>query len=147
MSVRQAIVDAIKAALERISPENGFHTGAGRDVYVWRLADLPNDSLPGIVIRDTTDPMDDQGVIDRVDHLLTVEIEGVAKATTGSTAETQARLLLADILKALGAANPLSGFYDMRVKSTNMVVIDVGQRSAGALITIEIKYRTARWGL
>lgn len=148
MSVRQSIVDALTTALATIRKSGGFNTDAGKNVFEWRQAELAETNLPGIIVRDTTDPMVDEGVANKIDHLLSVEIEGHCRAVVGSSAAQQVRLLAADILAALGADPTLGNLgYDLRVLATDMMVKEADKRFAVVEITIQFKYRTARWAL
>lgn len=145
-STRQNIVTALDTLLKTIKVVNGYQTNAGLNVFEWRGTPLEQTDLPAILFRDTTDPIDSEGVTDRADHLLTVEL---AMYAAGSTAPASSRVLIEDVLKALGSSPTLgvAAVYDMRPAASNLVAEHEGIRLAAASLTIQIRYRTSRWAI
>lgn len=144
-STRQQIVTALDTLMKTIKVVNGYQTNAGLNVFVWRSTPLEQTDLPAILLRDTTDPIDAEGVTDRADHLLTVEF---ALYASGATADAASRTLVEDVLKALGTSPTLSGkCYDMRPTASNLVAEHQDIRLAAASLTIQIRYRTSRWAI
>jgi len=53
MSVRQQIIDAVRARLATIRIANGYNSEIGANVLEWQTTPIPVESLPAVCMRDT----------------------------------------------------------------------------------------------
>lgn len=148
-TTRQQIVDALIARLETIlgnKDGGGFVTFAGGNVSLWKVVDVEQTKLPALVVRDTTDLIDREGVATAGDHTLTVEIDGLCEASKTETADKVARKLMADILKAIGVDESFGGLaYRTRLAQANMQVVKESKHFGGVDLALTINYRTGKW--
>ena len=96
----QSIITAILAQLRTIKTTAGYETNAGNNVFEWRATPVEEGEMPGIVLRDTFP--EEIITIGAHEHTLLIEL---FVFTTGATATTQARSVIADITKAMGAVD------------------------------------------
>lgn len=97
-SKRLDIMQALGAALETITTVNGYVTNAGNKVFEWQPFPLTVAQTPGIIYRDTDDPI--EVIHNYALHVLGVEIYF---AGSGTESPTTVRNVLADINDAIYA--------------------------------------------
>lgn len=146
-TVRQQLVDAIKARLGGIALQSGYSTDAGLSVHEWRDnagEPIQENELPCITIRD------ESGQITGLDyntseHSINLEVHALDR---GDDAPALARVLEGDVMKAFGVDPTFGGLchYCQAVNSTTEVR-QTGKRSAGVRINFDIKYRTRAYDL
>ena len=93
----QAIVSAVLQKLGTIKTTSGFETNAGSNVFEWRANPLEEGEMPGIMLRDTFP--EEVLTVGAHEHLLLIEL---FVFTCGTDATTQARQVVADIVKVMG---------------------------------------------
>ena len=148
MTKRQQIVSALETRLKTIKPAGGYATRAGDNVHLWRVVDLEHDKLPALVLRDTADPMDKQGLTHTGRHQLSIEIEGIIGDSLEAKAEERGRDMLADVLKAIGTDDTFGGLcFQAAIAASDFAVVADGKRRCGFSLTLVLSYQTARWSL
>jgi ribosomal protein L29 len=146
-SIRQKIVDAVKARLQGILVSGGYQTDVGANVFVWKGADFAADELPACDVRDVRDDIDNTVVSTRREHhRLTFEV-AVAVAD-GTDSMKTARKAIADVYQAIGVDRlwTVSGTrlaFDTELKSDESGIEQRETTLAGAKITFVVSYRTA----
>lgn len=136
MSIDQQIFEAVCTAL-----------GTVGTVHQWRPSNLAQSELPALVVCDPSCPVTAAAEIGRYTHQLTIEVEGMAKAS-GSPAPAKAaeaaRALVNAIVAAMGS-DPTWGGLALRTSYTGRD-LDVGQ-AEGTVglcgVNFVIEYRTA----
>jgi|LGVF01.2.fsa_nt_gb hypothetical protein len=136
MAVDQQIFDAVCSAL-----------GAVGTVHKWRPSNLAQSELPALVVRDPSCPVNAAAEIGRFSHSLSIEIEGMVKAS-GSPAPAKAaeaaRALVASIVAAMGS-DPTWGGLAVRTTYSGRD-LEVGQAEVSVsecTVNFIIEYRTA----
>lgn len=146
MSKRQTIINDLDAKLKAIKIVNGYGTDAGNHVFAWREDELQPHELPGIVY---TDRIAGKriGSIGSFRWALTVDVYCYAAA--GKDTPAGVRILVADVLKALGAA--ASGGWNSQAQDTElsdgseMAIERRGKTAGEAVVSINIIYDAPMW--
>jgi hypothetical protein len=96
-SIRQKIMNSVKARFQLISVANGYETALGAKVFDWLTVQLDPADLPALILRDPAcETNKDYNVHE---HELTVEAD---IKVYGETVPTDLRKALADVYKVLG---------------------------------------------
>jgi len=141
---RQSIVDAIEGRMKTILTDNGYATNAGRNVFDWRITQIPDTELSAISIYDGDCTIDyEETPVGLQGHFLIVDLVSDAK---GSAARSDVRKINADVVKAIGTDLTWGGLAidtDLISHGLNM---EQGDKSIGAgIVRIKIHYRTPLW--
>ena len=153
MTIREQIINALKTRMELISVSDTVPLNKGTYTFItsvatvdiWRLASVEEDDVQSIEIRDLADPLESQGITNRTDHNLGIEL---SIATKDSTASTLARNAMQDVLAAIGTDQTLGGLaYHIEVTQRAFEVEEESNLFAGAIIGLVVKYRTDKWQL
>lgn len=140
-SVRQQIVEALKALLQTIRTINGYETELGANVSEWRTTEWQESELPGCDIRDPSEATEVKGQY----HYNTLDIEIEAKIK-GSTVTTEVRNVIAEITKALGTVTRTStlGLLVTQISPVDNESLDMEQKDrkfSSTLMRFNILYR------
>lgn len=143
MSKRQQITDKLKAMLQDIWQVNGYNTDIGANVQEWRVTPVAEEDLPMLTYSDisheTSVPL-----ASRHDHTLTIRIE--AYITAGATTPATARLILSDILKALGKNRSFDRLIIKAAPASGVIEIEQQNKLIGRVtITLILTYASAEW--
>jgi hypothetical protein len=103
----QQVITAVLTRLRTIKTTAGYETNAGNNVFEWRPNPLAEGELPGIVVRDTFP--EEVITVGAHEHTLLIEC---CVFTGGATAPAQARLVIADIVKAFGTDRTFGGLVE-----------------------------------
>lgn len=144
-TVRQRLIDAIRASLGEIHLANGYSSDAGLSIHEWRDTQsepFAEDELPCICIRDESGDVQDMDY-DTSEHSLTLTVSALDQS---DDAPAKARALEGDVLKAFGVDQTFGGLahYFQLVNSTTEVR-QSGTRSAGIRMTFDAKFRVKSW--
>lgn len=144
-TVRQRIVDAIVAELKTVTVANGFQTDAGQSVFVWLPVTQQKLQLPSLNLRDISEDVSNP-VQGQLQHVMTCEVVGVI--SSGTTTHESARLLLADVLKAINNGgdqrwrDPAVIAIQTNISKTEMLV-EQEERTYGAVrVEFLVTYKT-----
>lgn len=146
MSKRQTIINDLDAKLKAIKGVNGYNTDAGTHVYPWREDELQPHELPGLVYTDRIAGKR-SGSIGSFRWALTVDIYCYAAA--GKDTPAGVRTLVADVLKAIGAA--ANGSWNSQAQDTElsdgseMAIERRGKTAGEAVVSINIIYDAPMW--
>ena len=148
---RKTILDAVETRLKTITVANGYRTGIGSNVKIFRM-DIPRPDNTGIAaamvdIRDTgQDPMGQavNSPQNGIDWSLNVEI--TVYAWQGSTTAEYIRNAISDIYKAIGTDITWSGNAWQTVALGDEIEVEQEAYKLGVgLVKIAINYRNAFW--
>ena len=154
-SLRQQLWEAIRDRLRTIRQAAGYETEMGARFFAWRdLANSPLDEIkslgPCFAMRDP-ETTTEQRVSNRMDHTLTVEVQG---AVWGTAPDDIARSALADIEKCIGVDRqwtmpdiattlPVKLALDTRLVSDKINVVHLSEKFAVVTKTFEVIFRTS----
>lgn len=153
-TLRQRLIDAVRARLQLITVANGYQTDIGRAVFVWRAMPLGEAETPFLNVKDVK-RVSKQVLLGRQsaahEHTLTMWVEVLARPVPGSVqADDMIRAYLGDIEKAVGldrywteAATSTPLATDTRPAEDQMSVEQAGQIIGGTRYVFTIDYRTA----
>lgn len=141
---RQAIVDALEAALKTVTKTNGYSSDLGKKVFIWRKAALGPNELPCINLRDESAKMSFDGApMGLVNNELAVAVEAFF---TGTTTASQARAALADIVACIGSSNRLGGLaLEIYLRDTEIDLQQADIIAGACSCEFEIIYRTEQF--
>jgi hypothetical protein len=144
-SVRQDLVDRVKARFALITQANGYLTNIGQKQTEWHLHPKDLDDTPGHDIQDGREPAfikeKNAGVYER--RLRVMVIAEVPEPNPGA-AET--RKALADMIKAVGVDPKWGGLARRTLPvDEDVTVDDTNQRIGAARLTFDIEYSRAPW--
>jgi hypothetical protein len=135
-ATRQSIMSAVEIRMGGIAT-------FGSNVYIWRKSDLPLDQLPLLNIMDSVDSMPSDGIGNRRDHDLSVDLEAYF---SGSTSAAAARQIIADIVAAIGTDKTWGGLaYDTLIDTAEIRLEEMGKVLSAAQVNITIRYRSELW--
>lgn len=141
-TVRQRLVDAIRASIGVISLKNGYSTDAGLSIHEWRDPEtepIQDGEMPCIMIRDESGEVSDLD-FNTSEHSMTLNVSVVDQ---GDDAPRLARQLEGDAVKALGIDDTFGGLcHYFQLSNSTTSVRQSGKRSAGIMLTFEVKFRT-----
>lgn len=140
-SIRQRIIDAVRARLATIRTANGYKTDIGRNVREWQTTPLPVDELPAVCFRDPDNGIAEWTMRER-DNRVALMIEAAGKDVAPATVRAYAE----DLYRAIGidetwgglalVTEPLGDTIDLRTEGE-----DIGR----ATVRISIEYQTEKW--
>lgn len=144
MSIRQQIIDSLKARLETISKSAGYLTNAGSAVYLWRRTPIGSEQFPCLLVIDRElQRNQDKFGAEQVENVLTVEVIAYAVDKQLGSAE-QIRLVEEDLIKCLGDWQETEQVFDwLYVAKTSLVLEDHEVEYAAIQATVIIEYDTA----
>ena len=139
--LRQTIVSNIVEALQKISVENGFYSGAGSNVFEWQSKPLGEKQYPAIIVRDPSDAPTDKQTLK---HVLRIEIDlAISKKTPIATAWDM-REVSSDVLKVFGEYEKEAG-YVCRYLGSEALLEHKDSVYGGVRLEIDVEYHTQRW--
>jgi len=161
-SLRQLLWETVRDRLRTIRRAAGYNTEMGARFYSWRdLANSPLDQIKpdinpeqnGCFSMRDADCETEQKVSNRMDHLLTIEVQG---AVWGTPPDDVARQALADIEKCIGVdrqwtvpdLNQLGGpdvklALDTRLVSDKINIVQAEERYCVVTKTFHVIFRTS----
>lgn len=149
-TIRQRLVNAVKARLELILVASGYNSDLGQRVHLWRATPLGEDEAPFLNLKDVKRTTETVLLGQSAhQHTLTLWVEVLARRDVDVPADEIVRRYLADVEKAVGvdrywteAATGTRLAFDTRPVEDQMTVEQAGQIIAGARHTFTILYRT-----
>ena len=144
-SVRQKIIDAVRARMETIQIANGYQTEIGNRVFVWYAKPLEQRFKYALNIKDVSEETEEQ-LTSIHTHTLTIELNLMVKKDTLTADEC--RSAIADIITAVGSDrywnfNSERLVFHTAIRGNTMQLEQNGETAAGASVSLELKYRTA----
>ena len=137
-SIRQQVTAAFATRLTTITTANEYNLNLGSNVNEWRVNPLGQDELPGIVWRDTDDVV--EATTQQDVHTLTIEVDIFV---AGTTAPTQMRQAIADVVAAIGTDPTFGGLaVDARVVSEKIESDQEERRVVGITLTCVVEFYT-----
>jgi len=137
--VRQSIITNLLNMLQGIRISDGYKTDVGTKVFEWREIAIELADCPCLIVRDTTDEIEDQGVHDHA-HKLTITVTCIA---AGTSAVEDARKIEADIYEAIGTDLSIGNqAYWTEWQGSAMQVQHEENIFANILITLLVLYKT-----
>lgn len=143
-SIRQQIMEKLAARLATIKTTAGYKTNIGNNVFDWLARDLADSELDAVIYRDVSASINTETLALR-NNIMRVEIE--LRTKSASTTAERMREMIEDVYQAIGAddtwdclaidTNPLS--EELQVGMSDKI-------TGAATITVEIEYRTEKWG-
>lgn len=142
-TIRQKLVDAIKARLQTIKTVNGYETNLGNHVFEWRNAPLEEHEMPGLVFRDLDEAIPLTGLVEN--HELEIEIELYTADGVATPATT--RKAIADVSKCIGADATFGGLAQDTVPAKEEAIMFEHKAKvlSGARLKLVVKYLTYRF--
>ena len=142
-TIRQQIVEAVKARFATILSTAGFQTNLGSNLTVWNTTPIMNRELEGIALRDTDDKYEDK-ISRHTDHTLRIDAEFHAKR--GAATDVYLRNGIADINRAIGVDTKWSGLaLNTKILGDQLIIDKTDKTIGGVQVQIEIESRTARY--
>jgi hypothetical protein len=147
-SIRQRILTALDTRLKTIRTSAGYETELGLNVYEWRVIDLQEMELPGLIWKDyavgEAEPatiMGDESLTEQ-----TMDIDINIKVQDGQDTASTIRKAIADVQKAIGTDETWGGLALMTSDNGNETERDQEDRITGNVtMRIGITYHTTRW--
>lgn len=144
---RQAFVDALRVRLSAIAQESGYSTDVGLRVFEWRDPrgeNVQEDELPCCGFADESSQITPLDSVTH-EHALTVAIWAMDQ---GQNAAELARVLEADVLKAIGTDPTFGGLCHYFQPTSSLTELKVaGKRSASVRMTFEVRLRLVAWDM
>lgn len=141
MSVRQKIIDAVRARLGTIRIANGYTTDIGAVVLEWQTTPIPIESLPAVCFKDTEAEIVEWTMRER-DNRVALVIEAVGRDITAATA----RLYLEDIYRVIGADETWGGLALLTEPAGDSIELSTDDEDVGrATVRITIEYQVGKW--
>ncbi|MDQ3819078.1 MAG: hypothetical protein M3362_15570 [Acidobacteriota bacterium] len=151
VSVRQSLVDAVKARLSGIltanqyAPGQNYLTDIGSHQFEWRTTPLEAADLPAHIIRDeeenTLVTEKNQGHLPR-----SLKIVCDLVLSESDQTATNARKAIADVIHAIGVDDKWGGLARRTLPVKDELMMDAeGKRISGARVTFQIEYGRAAW--
>lgn len=148
-SIRQRILTALDTRLKTIRTSAGYETELGLNVYEWRVIDLQEMELPGLIWKDyavgaaepVTMIMGDESLTEQI-----MDIDITIKVQDGQDTASTIRKAIADVQKAIGTDETWGGLALMTSDNGNETERDQEDRITGSVtMRISITYHTTRW--
>ena len=149
MSVRQNIITALDTRLKTIKTSNGYNTNIGERVYEWRAIDIEKETLDCISYQDPSSeliaPFEENDNADETYHYKKLTVH-IYMLTSGTTANAKLRLMIEDILTAIGTDTTFSNTAGKTTLEGDTTEIEQDNKKyGGTRITILIEYKTLAW--
>lgn len=137
-TLRQRVISALDTRLKTITIANGYKTNLGNNIFGWRVIDLQESELPGAEYKDN----EETTVIAVGTHLHTLPIE-ITINTQGGTSAEDARKLIADVVKCIGADTTFSGLaQDAFIGGSTMAADQKENKIIEMTVKVIIEYTT-----
>lgn len=146
MSKRQLIFDAVKTRFAGILIANGYQTNVGANLTEWHLTPKEPADLPGLDLRDEVEKtiipeQKNAGVYER-----RLKITAIGELLEAADTAAGARLVLADMIKAVGVDPTWGGLARRTLPDTDDVTVDEeGARTGAARLTFHVEYSRKPW--
>ncbi|MFA4871378.1 MAG: hypothetical protein WC623_24480 [Pedobacter sp.] len=138
-TLRQQILDKVKARLQTILVANGYSSNLGSSVFEWRVEPFATSELPALVYRD---PSDDISQAEGHRNHLTLEIEIVTASETISAV----RKKIADVILAIGTDTQWDGLAIDTIPGNDEIIIDQKDKTiSGVSMRFTVFFRTKEW--
>ena len=135
MNTRQLIIDELEQRMNDIETV--------KTVTVWKMTDFAPAEYPVISIKDTIDNMPTDGVIGKIDHELSIELNALF---FGATSVKDVREMITSVVAAIGRDGTFDSLaYNTVINSAELDIDEAGKLQATALIDITIYYRSDIW--
>lgn len=145
MSKRQDIVNAVKTRMLTVRTANGYATEIGADQSEWNVTGKSPQELPSHEVRDEVE----EAVVDKPNSGLyerRLEITVIAELLEDGAGATNARLALADIIKAVGVDTTWGGLAKFTLPVEERIrVAEEGQRISGVTVVFQVVYFRKPW--
>ena len=140
---RQEIIDNLKNGLKTLDVANG---GFVKNFYEWVINPQEIAEYPLIVIRDTEDNVDSDGVSDSSKHNLKIEIDLLVSNTNTTSADLREKMQeILNVIKNLEAQVLLGDYVSFK---SNEIELSYDEHLVGlGKIEIEVIYYTEKWGI
>lgn len=143
MSKRQSIMDKLMIMLQDIWQVNGYNTDIGNNVQEWRVTPVAEGDLPMLTYSDISHETSVPLSV-RHDHVLTVKIEAYVAAGTATAAT--ARLVMSDILRAVGKNRSFDRLVIKASPSSGTLEIEQQNKLIGRVtLNLVLTYASAEW--
>lgn len=143
-SKRQQIIDALKTRLQTVTVANGYATGAGASVFVWRKTAVTAAEAPCLLVQDGGLVREYAAIIGLVKNTLTCDILAVVVDNKSAT-PALARSLEGDLIKCLAGWETAGGLASSVLVTRSTPTMEQHEQLVGmVLVTVEIIYTTAR---
>ena len=139
-TIRQQIIDAVKARFEAITVVNGYNYDLGSNVTEWKTVNHDEASLPALVFRDINEDSE-PGPHPAYINDLRMQVE--IKTEEGATTSSAIRKMIADVIKVIGTDVQWSTLALNTILEGNRIEIYQTEKIiGGAEISFMIRYRT-----
>lgn len=139
MTIREEIINSIVEHLKTISIADGYSMDINGKVFEWQDSILSEADLPALLVRDTDDDADDDGIIS---HNLKIEVDAITQAAEDSV--TNARAMLGDIVKNLYELKGTGQIKDLKYIHSEIQTDQAKKITAAALTEFIIFYTSNR---
>jgi hypothetical protein len=146
-TLRQSIVSAVVTRMGLINGSSPYETAAGSNVSEWRSdADLydRDNELPAIGVHDSSDDWEAESfssVAPEFKHTLRVQLRCLA------TTPAIIRKVVGDVHTAINTDRTWGGLAVQTMPISDRLIVDEAERKVmGAIVEIEILYRTLGYG-
>ncbi|MDD3814429.1 MAG: hypothetical protein PHZ02_07260 [Desulfocapsaceae bacterium] len=141
-TLRQQIITALEDRLKTITVANGYATGVGVSVFIWRKHPVTASETPCLLVQDGLVSREYGVTINKVKNTLTCDI--LAVASSNATTD-DARKMEADLVKCLAAWDTAGGLADRLLLTRSTPVMEQHEKMVGMVhVTVEIVYTTDR---
>jgi hypothetical protein len=148
-SLRQQIVDAIKARLVGIDTGFGYNTNAGLHISTWRNKPFELKEMPGINLSDTKETQEAWNLAPNGGtwrRTLTIEIGFAAGSASSAGVDVLGRQVEADIEAAIKLDPTWGGLAEWSTPVSSELGVDQGADAVCAgKLTFNVIYRTDAW--
>ncbi len=153
-TLRQQIMDRIRARFAGIRTAAGYGTDIGAHVFEWKISPFQEPDIPGVAVRDPDDEKEAASG-SRTRHRLMVEATAVVSGDLGDV-PAQMRDAIED-LQAAVAVDEKWGLGDQDAQGRHVLstdpladesseVVQEGKRFGIVKMTIAVNYMTNKWG-
>lgn len=141
MSVRQQIINAVRARLGTIRTAAGYATDIGANVLEWQTTPIPVEDLPAVCFKDTDTEIEAWTMRER-DNRIALVIEAVGQGITAATA----RSYLEDVYRAIGTDETWGGLALVTEPAGDSIELKTEDEDVGrATVRITIEYQVGKW--
>jgi hypothetical protein len=144
MNTRASIITALDARFKTILTSGGYNTNLGANVKHWQTENINEEDCPALRYSDSVDD-EDFATMNQMEHVLPLEIDlkyvvaDVSEATDG----------IEDVYAAIGVDETFGGLLVSATPKGNRLDVDASAQTiiVTAKITIDLTYRTTKWGI